>query len=485
MKIMKNLIYNIAYQILVMIIPLITMPYIARIIGATGFGIYSYHYSIASYFGLFSLLGIYNYGVRSIATCFDNKEKRTDVFFNIYTIQLIASLLVILCYLGYVFLFVTKDQDIAYLQIIYLLSLVFDINWFYFGLELFSLTVLRNVVIKLLSTAAIFLFVKKASDVPAYTVIMLGGMLLSQLVLWISLPQHIRIGTPSFAKIKTHLIPIFILFLPAIASSVFRTMDKIMLGILSDKAQVGFYTQAEALEWTCLSVITALGTVMIPVASKLSSSGDRKKLSDYTQISFRCLTIFTIAIAAVLIGISPVFVPFFLGGEFVPTIYLTMLISPTMFFIAWENIIRTQYLIPNNLDKEFTISVFAGAIINFIANLFFIPHLKSYGAAVGTLLAEGTVFFIQAYMARHAIPLLSILKSCRYYFISGILSCLLMLFLGTLSIQTIPKLMLQCSAGGLLFLLLTIPYLICRDKELYGTLLQFITHKKKGKTNHL
>lgn len=474
MKIMKNFMYNIAYQILVMIIPLITMPYISRIIGATGYGIYSYHYSIACYFGLFSLLGITNYGVRTIATCFDDKDKRTTNFFNIYIIQFIASLLVILCYLGYVCFFVTQNQDVAYLQVIYLISVIFDINWFYFGMELFSLTVVWNIVVKFLSTVSIFVFVKKPSDVTIYTIIMLGGMLLSQLGLWAALPRYIHFEKPSFAKIKIHLGPVFLLFLPAIATSVFRTMDKVMLGVFCNKAQVGFYTQAENLEWTCLSVITALGTVMIPVASKLSDTGKRETLSHYTQLSFRGITIFTIAITAVLIGISPVFVPFFLGEEFVPTIYLTMLISPSMFFIAWENIIRTHYLLPNHKDREFTLSVFSGAIINFFANLVLIPHLQSYGTAIGTLLAEGTVLIIQAYIARHDISILSILKSCLYYFFAGTVMCLVMLLLGRLQMQVICKLALQLLAGGSIFLLLTIPYLIFRDKELYHTLLSLL-----------
>lgn len=480
MKIIKNFIYNIAYQILVMIIPLVTMPYISRVIGATGYGIYSYHYSIACYFGLFSLLGIANYGVRSIATCFDDKKRRTNVFFNIYSIQFTASILIIILYLGYVYLFVTKNQNIAYLQVIYLLSLVFDINWFYFGMELFPITVIRNVVIKLITTVSIFVFVKKASDIPVFTIIMLGGMLISQLVLWISLPLYIQINKPSFNNIKSHLFPIIMLFLPAIATSVFRTMDKIMLGAFCDKAQVGFYTQAENLEWTCLSVITALGTVMIPVASKLSNSGDKKTLSQYTQISFRCLTIFTIAITSVLVGISPVFVPFFLGKEFTPTIYLTMLISPSMFFIAWENIIRTQFLLPNHKDKEFTISVFAGAIVNFIANLILIPYLESYGTVIGTLLAEGIVFIIQGYIARHEIHIISIIKSCLYYFIPGIAMCLTIFLLGTLHLNIVLKLFLQLVIGGIVFLLLTLPYLILKDQEIYHALLNILPKRVRN-----
>lgn len=477
MKIFKNLIYNIAYQILVMIIPLITMPYISRIIGATGYGIYSYHYSIACYFGLFSLLGIANYGVRSIATCFDDKKKRTNVFFNIYSIQFTASILVIILYLGYVYLFVTKDQNIAYLQVIYLLSLVFDINWFYFGMELFPVTVIRNVVIKLITTISIFIFVRKPTDVPIFTIIMLGGMLLSQIVLWFRLPLYIQISKPSLKNIKSHFIPICILFLPAIATSVFRTMDKIMLGAFCNKAQVGYYTQAENLEWTCLSVITALGTVMIPVASKLSNAGEKQTLAHYTQISFRGLTIFTIAITSILVGISPVFVPFFLGKEFIPTIYLTMLISPSMFFIAWENIIRTQYLLPNNKDKEFTLSVFTGAIVNFIANLILIPYLESYGTVIGTLLAEGVVFLIQGYMARHEIHIISTIKSCAFYFLPGIIMCLTILLLGTLQINVVLKLFLQIFLGGILFFVLTLPYLILKDKELYHTILNAIPKK--------
>lgn len=469
--------YNIAYEILIMIIPLVTMPYISRIIGASGYGTYSYHYSVACYFGLFGLLGISNYGVRSIATCYDDRKKRTHVFFSIYAIQLLASLLVIAAYAAYVLLFVKNNPSVAWLQLLYLLSVALDINWFYFGMELFSVTVIRNIVIKLATTGAIFLFVRKATDVALYTVIMVGGMLFSQIVLWLRLPHYINRPQIHLRDLREHISPVFLLFLPAIATSVFRCMDKIMLGALSGETQVGYYTQAENLIWACLSVITALGNVMIPVASRLSDSGDKKTLTHYTQISFRGITIFTIAVTGGLVGIAPVFIPFFLGSGFAPTIYITMLISPTMFFIAWENIIRTQYLLPNQKDMEFTLSVFAGALINLAANFALIPILQSYGAVIGSCLAECCVFIIQSMAARKEIHVLSILKSCLFYFVPGILMCILVLFLGTLPLETIPKLCLQFLSGVTVFAALTVPYLSKKDPLLWS-ILQSLLHRR-------
>lgn len=468
MRVFQNFLYNILYEILVMLIPLITMPYISRVLGAEGYGIYAYTYAVVCYFALFILLGIQNYGTRSIATCFDNIEKRSKLFHGIYRIQFTASILVILVYLLYVFFLVDDHREIALLQVIYLISVGLDINWFYFGLEQFRLTVIRNVIVKLSTTAAIFLLIRTRQDLPLYVIILTGGTLLSQLILWGSLPRFLVSVRVPLRSSLSHLSPVMLLFLPAVATSIYRCMDKVMLGILRNETQVGYYTQAENLEWTCLSVITALGTVMVPTASKLTNQGDQKQLSYYTGLSFQSLTVLTVAISFGLMGMAPAFIPFFLGKEFIPVVGLIMLLSPSMFFIAWENIIRTQYLIPRKRDKAFTLSVFSGALINLIANLLLIPSLGAYGTVIGTLLAECSVFIIQSFMARHVIPVWKNLRSCLYYFIPGLIMFSAVLFIGTLPLPIVPKLLLQFISGVTVFTAFSLPYMILKKTLLWS-----------------
>lgn len=191
-SIKKNFLYNVFYQMLLLIVPLITVPYISRIIGVKGVGIFSYTYTIVNYFILFAMLGINNYGNRSIAKCRDDKLALSKSFLSIYTIQIISSLLISLFYITYVFFFSTRYKFIAIIQIIALLSCFFDINWFFFGLEKFKITIVRNTVIKILTMLSIFLFVKKSDDLVIYTLITATGTLLSTVVLLPFLTKEIK-----------------------------------------------------------------------------------------------------------------------------------------------------------------------------------------------------------------------------------------------------------------------------------------------------
>ena len=182
LKIAVNFAYNTAYQILTILIPLLTTPYLSRVLHADGIGQYSYSYAIAYYFVLFSMLGVNNYGNRSIAKVRDKKEELSRTFLCIYTIQLMSTILCSLAYIIYAVFF--SNSQMAIIMIFYVVSAGLDINWLFWGLEEFKLTVTRNVVIKLMTTTAIFLFVKNASDVYLYGVIMVAGILVSQVILW-------------------------------------------------------------------------------------------------------------------------------------------------------------------------------------------------------------------------------------------------------------------------------------------------------------
>ena len=179
----KNFIYNIVYQILVMAIQLITAPYLARVIGSAGVGTYSYTYSIVYYFMMLTLLGVNNYGNRSVAKVRDDKKKLSKVFWGIYIFQLCMGMLMLVLYLGCVFAFESKYRSIALIQSVFIVSAILDINWLYFGLEKFKITIARNAFLKVLSVILIFIFVRKRGDLWKYTLIMSGTTVLSQLVL--------------------------------------------------------------------------------------------------------------------------------------------------------------------------------------------------------------------------------------------------------------------------------------------------------------
>lgn len=394
-SIKKNFSYNIIYQILVIILPLITTPYVSRTIGAEGSGIYSYTYSIANYFVLFAMLGLNNYGNRMIAKCKDDKQKLSKEFSSIYAMQLITSIISIIVYIVYVLVFDNQYYINALIQLIYVLSACFDINWFFFGLEKFKLTVTRNMIIKIISAISIFIFVKDKNDLVIYTIIMTSSTLISQLALWPFVKKEVKFAKTKISDIIKHIKPNIILFIPVIAISIYKLMDKIMLGSMSTVEMVGYYEYADRITTIPLSIITALGTVMLPRVSNLVSRGEKDKIKFYIDKSMQFVLFLSVAMCFGLIVISPEFVPIYLGNEYIQTAKITQILSVVLIFSSWANVIRTQYLIPNEKDKSYIVSVSVGAIVNFISNSILIPRYAAVGAAIGTVLAEFSVMLVQ------------------------------------------------------------------------------------------
>lgn len=481
-NIKKNLFYNIAYQILIIILPLITTPYVSRVLGVDGVGTYSYTYSIAYYFCLFGMLGISNHGNRSIALVKKDKEKLSETFWNNYIIQLVASFSSLIVYLLFVLFIFDGNKTIAFIDSIFLLSYMIDISWFFFGLEQFKMTVTRNTIIKISTIIFIFMFVKESTDLWKYTMILSLGTFLSQLYLWFHLKKYIVFVKPNIEKVKNNIKPILLLFIPVISYSIYKVMDKIMLGSLSEISQVGLYENAEKAVGIPLGIITAFGTVMMPRISTLVGENDKDKINKYTNLSFKYFTIIVSAMTFGLVGISKVFSPVFFGKEFTNCAPLISGLSFTLIFLTWANIIRTQYLIPNKKDKPYIISMICGAVVNFIANCIFIPRLKAPGALIGTLLAEFIVFFVQFLYVRKEMAVFENIKKNIIYLLLGLTMSIIVYYEGILFGSSIKTLIIQLFSGGAIYLILVILYmLIKKDKDLKSIL--NILFKTRRSTN--
>lgn len=236
----KNFIYNSAYQILAILVPLVTTPYVSRVLGADGVGRYSYAYTVAYYFFMFAMLGVNNYGNRSIAQTRDDREKMSYTFSSIYAFQLMTTAAMVILYCGYSF-FLSKDRTISLIMLMYVASAGLDVNWLFFGIEEFRITTIRNTVIKLATVMAVFLFVKTKNDVYIYTAIYAASMLISHLILWTLVHRIVDFKRVGLKDIIPHIKPNLVLFVPVIAISLYKFMDKLMLGHMTNKAEVGYY----------------------------------------------------------------------------------------------------------------------------------------------------------------------------------------------------------------------------------------------------
>ena len=456
----KNFIYNVIYQILILILPLITVPYVSRKLGADGIGIYSYTYSIVHYFMLMAMLGINNYGNRTIAKVRDNKEELSKEFFSIYAFQLIMSSLMLICYAIYVILFSNEYKLIAFIQIMYIMSSMFDINWFFFGIEKFKLTITRNTLIKILSLILIFLFVKTPDDVWIYTLILAGSTLFSNLVLFTFLFKYVKYVRINKKQIFNHLKPNLVLFLPVIAVSIYKIMDKIMLGSLSNVTEVGYYENSEKIIQVPVAIISALGTIMLPRVSNMIHNQKESEVKLLISKTMPFVMFMTFPMILGLVSISSDFSLIFFGTGFEKSGIIIKYLAVTILFLAWGNVIRTQYLIPKERDKEYVISAFIGAIINFIVNCIFIPTYGAIGACIGTILAEFFVMFYQSWVIRNELPLKSYIVDSIRFLIKASIMFIIITFIGEyIKMNTLYKMILQISVGIIIYVLLNIKYI--------------------------
>nr|WP_106784364.1 flippase [Lysinibacillus timonensis] len=454
----NNFIYNTIYQLFLIIMPLLTAPYISRVMGSEGLGTYSFVYSIANYFVLFAMLGISNYGTRIVAINRDNKTKLSRAFSEVYFLQFLNTSIIGIIYFTYVYVFIEFDPLIYYIQGILVISTLLDINWLYFGLEEFKLVTIRNIVIKCLTFISIFIFVHSREDLWKYSLIMSLGVLISQLILWHYIKGKIKLCKPNFSEIKKHIKPIFILFIPVIAYSVYKIMDKIMLGSMSTMNEVGVYDAALNILNIPMGIVIALGTVMMPRISNLVSKNEKATEYRYLEISFLTITAIASSISFGLASISLDLMPLYLGMEFEKSGELLIILAPTTLFIAWSSIIRNQYLIPHKCDNIYIISTVAGAVLNFCLNLLLIPIMQSYGAAIGTLVAEATVLLIQLFLTRKIVNFTKmIFKNFIFLLFGLIMFAILTLFINVYS-GTILGVAFQIIVGATIYIVLFLLY---------------------------
>lgn len=473
-SIKKNFAYQMIYEVFILLLPFLTSPYIARVIGANGLGLYSYSHTVANYFVLFAMLGLKNHGNRMIAKARENKDELNSTFSNLLALHILVSVLVCLAYVGYIF--VAQDKLYAIIQSGLVLSSLFDISWFYFGIEKFKLTVTRNSIIKILTVICVFAFVRHSNDLWIYCTIMSVGMLVSQLALWVPLKKYVSFVRPQWSQMSLHIKPMLILFIPAIAVSLYKYMDKIMIGSMNTKVQLGYYENAEKVINILMTVITSFGTVMLPKMSNLVAKKSKEAMR-YINMSMDFVNCLAFGLAFGLAGVGTVFSVVFWGDEFATSGYIIMGLAVTVPFIAFANVIRTQHLIPNSKDREYVSSVCIGGAVNLVINFILIPQYGAMGAMAGTIVAEASVCIIQAFVVRKELPVSKYLKDCLFYFIFGISMFAVVFLIGKLMGTGIVTLLVQIPVGAVMYIALCALYMYRTNNPT----LKNVTDKLKSK----
>ena len=437
---------------MIIIVPLITTPYLSRVLGAENIGIYSYTLSITTYFILLGSLGVSTYGQREIAYVRDNKKLRTKTFIEILimrTITLMISTII------FYFSFASNGEYGMYYKILLLeiIANMIDISWFFQGQEEFKKTVIRNTIVKFISVVCIFLFVKTQNDLSKYFLIYVLSTLLGNFSLWLYLPKYIQRIRIKELRIWKHFKPTIELFIPQIAMQIYTVLDKTMIGsIVEDKSEVGFYEQAQKIIKLLVTIATALATVMVPRMANTFANGEKDKLKEYLNKSFKFVLLLVFPLMLGIISIANKFVPIFYGEGYEKVIYLIIVISPIILAIGLSGVMGTQYLLPTKQQKKYTISVVVGSIVNFIFNMIFINLWQSIGASIATVIAEFTVTGIQFYLMRKEIKLLDVLKMAKKYCIAGIIMFCISIMIGILIKDNLLSIIIQIGISAIVYI---------------------------------
>lgn len=461
-SLVKNYIYNIGYQILILALPLITTPYVSRVLGAEGIGMYGRTNSISQYFVLFGCIGLNLYGQREVAYHQNSKSERSGIFFAlliIRTCSMAVSIIVFCCTVCQV----EKYEVLYRIEVFELIASFIDITWFFQGMEEFKRIVLRNSAVKVSGVILIFLLVRTANDTPVYAAILVVTVLLGNMSLWLYLPQYIQWINKRDFNVTRHIKPALLLFIPQIATSVYNILDKSMIGLITESdVEVAYYEQAQKIIKIALAIPTAVGTVMLPRMANMYGEGNREGIKSYIRISMKFVCMLTFPLCFGIIGIAKDFVPWFFGDGFDKVYNNFLVISPIIVFVGISNVLGVQYLLPINRQMDYTKSVMIGTIVNLISNAILIPLFLSVGAAIGSTIAEASVTITQLLILRKEFSLKQFARDIYKYLIGAeIMLVVIILYSQFLGKSSVLHIVIEVMIGVVVY---GVSLFIIRDK---------------------
>lgn len=483
MKLFRNFLYNVGYQVLIIIVPIILAPYLSRVVGPEGIGTYSYTYSIVTLFGLLANLGIAKYGNREIAKCGNDRQKRSQVFAELISIKFFCGLVTLGIYLCFVTFFVSEYRTAFYIQTLNLLSFIIEVSWLFWGMQEFRITTLACTVMKILSLFLVFAFVRSEADIYRYIFILASNAFLIHLSTWLFIKKYIDFKVVLVSVLNRHWRNMLLLFFPVLAKYLYSTMDRVMLGSFVGIEEVGYYENVQSITMTFVYVLTAMGDVILPKMTLLYETKDVKQRETLFQGIFHLICFLSVGGMYGFIGVADRFIPWFYGEKFSVCVPLLKLMSPILVFAGFSDLVRSIFLLPQYRDKEYVIALIVGAVVNFFINVTLIPHLYSVGAVIGTIAAEAMVFVIQFWFIRNEIHKKYFFKNIGVYGILGLLILPVCQAISNLCDSAFISIVGEIIVGGGLYTISVCLYLFVYERDIYIKLQQIIAEKKRTKNN--
>ncbi len=396
-SIKKNFLYNLVLRIMNVIFPLVTFPYVARVLSPEGIGRVDFTLAFIQYFILIAQVGIPMYGIKECSKYRDNKELLSK---KVQEILIINFTMMVFSYIILLFFMSTQNYLYNYRTLIFISSLnIFGasigIEWFFQSIEEYRYITIRSILVKIISIICIFLFVKNTEDVFLYLIITVLSSFLSYIYNFVYANKHINLfRIYEEYDIKSHIKPILTLFMMSIAVSIYINLDKVMLGVLVGDRYVGLYSAANKMIRVVLSVVTALGTVLLPRISYYIEHGKNEKINNIITKSLNFILMITIpAVIGIIILAKPIII-LFAGEQYLQAVKTIQILSALIPIIGLSNLVGIQILLSYNLERITLIATMTGATINIILNYILIPKYFHNGAATSSIIAELIVTII-------------------------------------------------------------------------------------------
>ncbi|PMC37357.1 hypothetical protein CJ195_11395 [Bacillus sp. UMB0899] len=406
----KNIFYVILQQFIMLFLPLLTIPYVSRVLEPSGVGIVGYSTSIVMLFINLALLGSELYGVKEVAKVRNDKGKLSQIFSEIFILRLSLLVFATIIYISMTH-FYFSNKILFYFQAINLIAYMIDINWFYQGMEQFKKILYRNLLIKSIGFISIFIFVKDKNDVYIYAIILALSILIGNSFMWFKLMTFVgSFKRIAVRNIKKHFTKMLALFVAGFSIMIYILTDKIMLGILSTTTEVGLYEQGQKIINVLVTIATAFSAVMLPKAAQIIKEGKLKDISKLINQSISIISFIVLPICIIFLLLSSEFIPWFLGEEFQKSTTVGQILAPLIFIKAIGVMLGSTYFIPMEKNKEYTIPLVAGAIVNIVLNFILIPQYGAMGSSISTLLTELMILIIQLIFLRNIISLTTLIK---------------------------------------------------------------------------
>jgi len=472
----RNYIYSLSYQIFSLIMPFITSPYIARILGPENVGTFSFISTYVSYFVLLGRLSIDLYGSRELSYVKNDLTKKSEVFWNLTLLNFTNLLIALLIYFTWLLIYKPVNGLFYALSSLTLFSSMLDITWLFSAHEEFGMIALRNFIVRIISVVSIFVFVKSPNDLVNYFLINLITPFVINASMLRYINRYVTFIKPTFLNAYKRYPKVLKISLPNLAVSVYTMLDKLLLGTISGNEYLGYYDYSKRIVAMALTVVSSMTPIMMVKMSGHFKNNDLSLVRGYVAKSFKFSVFSSVLIFSLLISAVPEFIPWFYGSNFSTTIKLIQILSPTIIAVAMGTVAGHQFLLSIGKENLLSLALVIGAVISFSLNILLIPRYDALGASLTSLVTEAAITIILYITISRYMDVKELFRQNYKFFLFSLAVIIPLRIIGTKMGPSVLTNLLQVALGTIIYLLLSLVF----DKDIHSYM-KDVVNKLKSK----